>query len=123
MSQRIILITASVFGFLGVAIGAFGAHALKATLEANNRVETFELGTRYQFYHVLALLATGILVEKFPGMSTAAILFVAGMVVFSGSLYILSLTGQTMWGAVTPIGGLLLLAGWGMMAWSFIKSH
>jgi uncharacterized membrane protein YgdD (TMEM256/DUF423 family) len=123
MTQRIILITASVFGFLGVAIGAFGAHALRATLEANNRAETFELATRYQFYHVLAMLAAGILAEKFPGMSTVAMLFAAGTIVFSGSLYILSLTGQTAWGAVTPIGGLLLLGGWIMMAWNFFKAR
>ncbi len=123
MNQRIILITASILGFLSVAIGAFGAHALKATLEANNRTETFELATRYQFYHALALLAAGILAEKFPGMSTSAMLFVAGTLVFSGSLYILSLTGQTMWGAVTPIGGLLLLSGWAVMAWSFFRTH
>ncbi|HWA33790.1 MAG TPA: DUF423 domain-containing protein [Cyclobacteriaceae bacterium] len=123
MSQRIILVIASILGFFAVAIGAFGAHALKATLEANGRAETFELGTRYQFYHALALLVAGILAEKFPGMSTAAILFAAGTIVFSGSLYILSLTGQTMWGAVTPIGGLLLLGGWALMAWSFFKGR
>ncbi len=123
MNQRLILLAASILGFLSVAVGAFGAHALKATLEANNRVETFELATRYQFYHALALLAAGILAEKFPGMGTSAILFIAGTLVFSGSLCILSLTGQTIWGAVTPIGGLLLLGGWAMMVWSFFRAH
>ncbi len=123
MTQRIILIIASVCGFLAVALGAFGAHALKPVLEANGRVETFELATRYQFYHALAILAAGILAEKFPGMGTPAVLFLAGTIIFSGSLYILSLTGQTMWGAVTPFGGVLLLAGWLSLGWVCYKAN
>jgi uncharacterized membrane protein YgdD (TMEM256/DUF423 family) len=123
MSQRLILITSSILGFLSVAIGAFGAHALKTVLTATGRGETFELATRYQFYHALAMLATGILVEKFPAAGPAAIFFLTGTIIFSGSLYILSLTGQTMWGAVTPFGGLLLLAGWLWLAWAFFKNN
>jgi uncharacterized membrane protein YgdD (TMEM256/DUF423 family) len=122
MSQRIILIIASILGFLGVAIGAFGAHALKTILESNGRSETFELGTRYQFYHTFALLAAGILADKIPGMNIAAIFFLAGTIIFSGSLYILSLTGQTIWGAITPIGGILLLSGWLALVWAFYKN-
>lgn len=123
MTQRIILIIASACGFLAVALGAFGAHALKTVLESNGRVETFELASRYQFYHALAILAAGILADKYPGMGTSAILFLAGTIIFSGSLYILSLTGQTMWGAVTPVGGVLLLAGWLSLAWAFYKGN
>lgn len=123
MTQRIILIIASACGFLAVALGAFGAHALKTILESNGRVETFELATRYLFYHALAILAAGILAEKFPGMTTPALLFLAGTIIFSGSLYILSLTGQTMWGAVTPVGGVLLLAGWLSFGWAFYKGN
>ncbi|CAN5586028.1 DUF423 domain-containing protein [soil metagenome] len=123
MSQRIILITASVFGLLAVGLGAFGAHAFKTVLTTNGRLETYELASRYQFYHALALLMTGLLMDKFPSISTSATFFIGGMIIFSGSLYILSLTNQTWWGAVTPIGGVLLLCGWGTLGWNFYKGN
>ncbi|CAN5356552.1 DUF423 domain-containing protein [soil metagenome] len=122
MTQRTILIIASISGFLSVGIGAFGAHALKAILTANGRLETFELASRYQFYHSLALLFVGLLAEKFPGMGTSAIFFLLGMIIFSGSLYALSLTNQTWWGAITPIGGICLLIGWGYLGWVIYKN-
>jgi len=122
MTQRIVLITSSVFGLLAVGIGAFGAHALKGILTANGRTETYELASRYHFYHALALLMVGLLIEKFPGLGASALFFIAGMVVFSGSLYALAITNQTWLGAITPIGGVFLLLGWGSLTWAFFKS-
>lgn len=121
MNQRKTLILASLFGTLAVALGAFGAHALKATLAASGRNETFELAVRYQFYHTLSLLGTGILMEKFPVLKTSAMLFSSGIIIFSGSLYTLALTNQTWWGAVTPFGGLLLIAGWVALGLAFLR--
>ena len=123
MTQRSLLITASLFGALAVALGAFGAHALKQVLLATGRLDTYELAVRYQFYHTLALLTAGILIEKFPSLKMAAILWVAGIVVFSGSLYLLALTNQTLWGAVTPLGGAALIAGWLSFGWGIWKEH
>ena len=123
MTQRTILIIASITGFLSVAIGAFGAHALKAILTANNRLETFELASRYQFYHALAICFVGLLAEKFPGIGTSAIFFLAGIIIFSGSLYALSLTNQTWFGAITPIGGICLLIGWGYFGWAVYRGR
>ncbi|MBI3289623.1 MAG: DUF423 domain-containing protein [Elusimicrobia bacterium] len=93
--------------FLAVALGAFGAHALKGRL-APEMLAVFETGVRYQAYHALALL----LLAALRGPSKAGWCFTAGIIVFSGSLYVLALTGVRQWGAATPIGGLLFLAGW-----------
>ncbi len=115
MSARLILQLAAVLGALTVAIGAFGAHALRPMLEASGRLDTFETAVRYQFYHLLALLAVGVLAVARPdlrGLDTAALLWLAGIVVFSGSLYAICFTGITKFGAVAPLGGLLLIAGW-----------
>jgi len=99
---------------LGVGIGAFGAHGLKPLLTANGRLETFELAVRYQFYHAFALLITGIVMQFFPNRAFrwASILFLAGILIFSGSLYTLSLTGITVLGAITPLGGVAYIGGW-----------
>ncbi len=121
MNQRNSLITASLFGALAIGLGAFGAHALQSILESTGRVDTFELAVRYQFYHTLALLATGILIEKFPSLGITAILFSIGIIIFSGSLYILSLTDQPWWGAITPVGGVALGAGWLNFFWVLYK--
>jgi len=123
MSQRSILLVAGAFGFLAVAIGAFGAHAWKDVLMANGRIETFQLAVQYQFYHTMAILAVGILIEKFSGLRTAFLFFTAGIIIFSGSLYILSLSNQTWWGAVTPLGGLALMAGWLSLVYSVVKQN
>lgn len=114
MDQRKTLLTAVIFGGLAVAIGAFGAHALKPVLEQNARTETFELAVRYQFYHSFALLFAGALMHQFPSrhIGRAALCFAVGIVIFSGSLYILSLSGIRMLGAITPLGGVLFIAGW-----------
>ncbi|UPL47835.1 DUF423 domain-containing protein [Hymenobacter sublimis] len=115
MTARLILQLAALLGALGVGIGAFGAHGLRKMLEASGRFETFETAVRYQFYHALALLAVGILLHVKPelrSLGTVAWLWLGGVLVFSGSLYVLCLTGITKLGAVTPIGGVLLVAGW-----------
>jgi len=115
MTARLLLQLAAVMGGLGVAIGAFGAHALHDTLAKAGRLETFETAVRYQFYHVLALLAIGVLWAARPELRTLGTtgwLWLGGIVVFSGSLYALCFTGITKLGAVAPIGGLLFLAGW-----------
>lgn len=112
----------SVFLFLAVAFGAFGAHALKARLSPDMLV-IFETGVRYQFYHALGLLFVGLLQLTRPSSSLmmAGSAFVAGILVFSGSLYILSLTGVRWWGAITPLGGLSFLVGWALLFWSTFK--
>ncbi|WP_035558650.1 DUF423 domain-containing protein [Hymenobacter sp. IS2118] len=115
MTARLILQLAALLGGLGVAIGAFGAHALRPMLEKSGRFDTFETAVRYQFYHVLALLAIGVLWALRPelrALGTTGWLWVGGILVFSGSLYALCFTGITKLGAVAPIGGLLLLGGW-----------
>lgn len=121
MKSNTILILAALLGALTVALGAFGAHALKSTLMANGRLETYELAVRYQFFHVLALITIGILHDRIKGLTTAAVLMVIGIFIFSGSLYILSLANQPMWGAVTPFGGIALIAGWLAFAWAVYR--
>lgn len=93
--------------FLAVGLGAFGAHALKARLTPE-MLAIFETGVKYQVYHALALL----LLASLRGPSKAAWCFTFGIALFSGSLYLLALTGVRKWGAVTPVGGVLFLAGW-----------
>lgn len=114
MNQRITFMTGVVLAGLGVAIGAFGAHALRPILEENARTETFELAVRYQFYHAFAILFSGILMQHFHPryLNRAVICFAAGIFIFSGSLYALSISGITILGAITPIGGVLFIAGW-----------
>ncbi len=107
-----------VFGFLAVAAGAFGAHALRARL-GPDLLAVWETAARYQMYHALALLAVALAAGHAPGvrsLGTAGWLFTAGIVVFSGSLYALALTGVRALGAITPLGGLGFLAGWALLA-------
>jgi len=122
MNQRHTLLLASLFGTIAVGLGAFGAHALKSMLEATGRDHTYELAVRYNFFHALALLGTAALIDKYPGLKAASWLFASGILVFSGSLYVLALTNQSAWGAVTPFGGLLLIAGWISMGWIAARS-
>jgi len=123
MNQRQTLTTAAILGMLGVLVGAFGAHALKPTLMASGRLETYELAVRYQFYHAFALLCTGILMHQFLSkrLQYAAILFVLGVIFFSGSLYVLCFTGIGVLGAITPIGGTLLIAAWIFLALGVVQ--
>ena len=122
--NKFALISGTVFGFLTVAIGAFGAHGLKGILEANNRVATFETAVQYQSFHALALLLVGLLAMKIDSnlLTYAAYMFTVGTIIFSGSLYTLSITNLTFLGAITPIGGLLFLVGWGMLLVSIVKN-
>ena len=105
-----------------MALGAFGAHALKARLDAD-LLAVFEVGVRYLMYHAFALLAVGWAQSRWPGpvLDASGWLFVAGTAIFSGSLYALSLTGEKWLGAVTPVGGLALLGGWLCLAWGTWK--
>src|SRR3954470_21077160 len=104
--------------FIGVALGAFAAHGLKARLDPT-MLATFETGVRYQMYHALGLLAVGWECTRWPGWATTSSgwLFIAGIVIFSGSLYALALTRERWLGAITPIGGLAFLAGCLSLAW------
>jgi uncharacterized membrane protein YgdD (TMEM256/DUF423 family) len=119
MTQRQLLITASVLGFASVALGAFGAHALKETLLMHGKTDTFELAVRYQFYHTLVLLFLGL--HPSQQHKTAALLFLTGIILFSGSLYFLALANSTSLVLVTPVGGLFLLAGWAKLIFTFSK--
>jgi uncharacterized membrane protein YgdD (TMEM256/DUF423 family) len=106
---------AAVLGALAVGIGAFGAHGLADILASHGRAETFETAVKYHFYHTLAILAVAILSIKFPdnkNLNRAGILFLIGILIFSGSLYILSLSGITWLGAITPLGGVAFILGW-----------
>ncbi len=121
MGRRLVIIGAF-FGLLGVAIGAFGAHGLEATLKANGRQSAFDTAVQYQFIHALALLFVSSAIRRWPGDLTraAGILFVIGTVFFSGSLYILAIFNIPLMGAVAPIGGIVLILGWLcliLMAW------
>jgi uncharacterized membrane protein YgdD (TMEM256/DUF423 family) len=104
---------------MAVALGAFGAHALKARLDPS-LLATFEVGVRYQMAHALALLAVAWACTRWPGSTVNASgwLFVAGTVLFSGSLYVLALTGARWLGAITPLGGAAWLAAWACLAWA-----
>jgi uncharacterized membrane protein YgdD (TMEM256/DUF423 family) len=109
----------SLSALIAVAAGAFGAHGLKSRLTPE-MLAVFETGVRYQMAHALALLATAWASARWPGGAVhgAGWLFVAGTLLFSGSLYVLGLTGQRGWGAVTPVGGLAWLVAWALLAWS-----
>lgn len=120
--QKFVLITASALGAFSVMIGAFGAHMLQELLETKGRVGTFETAVQYQFYHTLALLAVGLLMFKIEDklLDYAAISLIAGIIIFCGSLYLLSISGYRWLGMITPIGGLFFIAGWILL---FIVSY
>jgi uncharacterized membrane protein YgdD (TMEM256/DUF423 family) len=121
--DRLFFIIGSLSAFVAVALGAFAAHGLKARLSPE-MLATFETGARYQMYHALALLAVGWACTRWPGAAVNASgwLFVAGTLLFSGSLYALALTGTRALGAITPFGGLAFLAGWLCLAWATIAA-
>ena len=114
---RIFFLLGSLFALLAVAAGAFGAHALRARLTPD-LLAVFETGVRYQMYHSFALFVVAGASTRWPArpVRTAGWLFVAGILVFSGSLYLLALTGERWLGAITPLGGLCFLAGGGALA-------
>ncbi|MDA3921006.1 MAG: DUF423 domain-containing protein [Salinisphaera sp.] len=111
---RLTLIAAAAYGGLAVCLGAFGAHALSSRLSLEMQA-VWHTAEQYQFYHALALLALGLLMRSGltgTAMTTAAWCFIAGTMIFSGSLYVLAGSGIRILGAVTPIGGVLLIVGW-----------
>jgi uncharacterized membrane protein YgdD (TMEM256/DUF423 family) len=121
--DRLFFLIGAVSAFIGVAAGAFGAHGLKGRLDAD-MLATFEVGVRYQMYHAFALIAAAWAAARWPGALPVAAgwLFLAGTIIFSGSLYLLSLTGHRWLGAITPVGGLAFLAGWLCLAGACWKS-
>lgn len=123
--NNLFLVLAGVNGFIAVSLGAFAAHGLKNMLGAD-LLATFQTGVQYHMYHSLALLTVGILVLQFPaqtGLRIAGYLFLAGILIFSGSLYVLALSGIRWLGAITPIGGVAFLGGWAMLAWSMLRAQ
>jgi uncharacterized membrane protein YgdD (TMEM256/DUF423 family) len=122
--DRVFFALGSLLALLAVAAGAFGAHALRSRLTPE-MLSAFEVGARYHMYHALALLAVAWAGTRWPGgaVTAAGWLFLAGIVVFSGSLYLLSLTGQRWLGAITPLGGVAFMLGWLMLAWSAWKAQ
>ncbi|WP_297337851.1 DUF423 domain-containing protein [Algoriphagus sp.] len=125
MNSKQIIQLAAILGALAVGIGAFGAHGLEDLLAKNGRTETFEIAVKYHFYHAIALLLVGILsttkVSYHRGLSFSAINLIIGILIFSGSLYILSISNITWLGAVTPIGGIAFIVGWIGIFWTVTK--
>ena len=117
--DRFFFAAGSLMAFLAVALGAFAAHALKLRLSPD-MMNIFEIGVRYHMYHSLGLLAVAWATSRWPesNVPLAGWSFLFGIVVFSGSLYVLSLTGIRWFGAITPIGGVAFLIGWAIMVWS-----
>jgi uncharacterized membrane protein YgdD (TMEM256/DUF423 family) len=111
-----------VLGLLGVAAGAFGAHALEGAVTPE-RLAVFETAARYHLVHALAIVLAGAMAAWLPLARVAGWLFTAGIVVFAGSLYLLVLLDAGWLGAVTPIGGLAFMAGWGVLGWAGLRSR
>ena len=114
--DRVFIAIGAVSGCLAVAAGAFGAHSLRARLGAE-MLDVFQTGVTYQMYHALALIGVGILLARFssvgsPWLTVSGWLFLAGSILFSGSLYLLALSGTPWLGAITPLGGVAFLVGW-----------
>ena len=123
-NAQLFLVTGAVLAFLGVTLGAFGAHALKVRLAAD-MLAIYQTAVQYHLVHALGIVLIGILVQMLPAskwLPIAGWTMVAGTIVFSGSLYALSLTGIRLLGAITPLGGLALLAAWLLLAIGVAKS-
>ncbi|EIK98538.1 hypothetical protein PMM47T1_00830 [Pseudomonas sp. M47T1] len=123
---RQFLMLAAFFGFTGVGLGAFAAHGLKDRL-SSEYLAVFHTGVNYQLIHALVLLAIAVLSVQLPSrlINAAGVMFCIGIVLFSGSLYLLTLTGVRVFGVITPFGGLAFLTGWaclGMAAWNLGKA-
>jgi uncharacterized membrane protein YgdD (TMEM256/DUF423 family) len=121
--DRLFFALGALFGGLGVAAGAFGAHALRDHL-APERLVQYELAVRYQLYHAFALIAAAWAVQRWPDSSAnlAGWLFVVGIVIFCGTVYALSFGSPRWFGAITPIGGVSLIAGWALLFWAAVRS-
>jgi len=120
---RKILISGAIVALLGVATGAFGAHGLRPLL-SEHMLNVFETGVRYHLFHALGMLAAGLSLAYAPirYFKFAAWAFFLGIILFSGSLYALSVSGVRALGIITPFGGLCFLVGWGLLAWGYWKS-
>ena len=120
--ERLFVIIGALSGAIGVAAGAFGAHALRARLEPR-LLEVFETGARYQMYHAIAMVAAAWVVTRFPGSlaNASGWLFLAGTLLFSGSLYAMAFTGIRALGAITPLGGVCFIAGWACLALAALR--
>lgn len=118
--ENLFFLIGTLSGALAVVLGAFGAHGLEERLTPE-KLDTYQIGVRYHFYHSLALVAVGLAQGIWPGaglLTTAGWLFVVGILLFSGSLYLLAVTGPRWLGAITPLGGLAFIAGWVVMAFA-----
>lgn len=120
---RIFFVAASLSALVAVALGAFAAHMLKQKL-STEMFNIFEVGVRYHMYHALGLFVVAWACTQFPdaNLEIAGYLFIAGTIIFSGSLYVMSLTEMRWLGAITPIGGVCFLAGWLVLAWKVWKA-
>ncbi|MEO9871460.1 DUF423 domain-containing protein [Ekhidna sp.] len=122
--HKLFLIISSISGIIAVGLGAFGAHALKNKLQTEGTFDTYQTAIQYQFYHTLALMGIAILLTKYQNswLNYAGYSMTFGMLIFSGSLYILCFTGMKWLGAITPIGGLLLILGWVFVLLAALKT-
>jgi uncharacterized membrane protein YgdD (TMEM256/DUF423 family) len=124
MTARLCVLAGAIALAAAVALGAFGAHAIKERIAAES-FSIYQTAVQYQFWHVLGLLGVGILMAQWPGtplLAWSAWLLIAGLILFSGSLYALALTGASWLGAVTPLGGTAFIAAWLFVAWSALKA-
>lgn len=124
MKKNYFLLFAALFGMLAVILGAFGAHGLEKLVDAK-MLQRFHTGVEYQFYHALALGLTGFVWQTKSSVwfARAAWAFMAGILIFSGSLYVYVLTGISKFGMITPFGGLAFITGWGLLAWGIWNSE
>lgn len=124
-TQKRILIAGAILAGVAVGLGAFGAHALKPLLQENGRVDTFELATRYHFYHAFQLLVVGALYPTFSSRfwRASAWMSVIGILLFSGSLYVMSIFNTTRVALITPLGGVCFIAAWSLMAWAIYRTE
>ena len=125
MTQKLILSIAALCGALAVGLGAFGAHALKAKLEAADRLSTYQTAVQYHFLHTIVLLIIGLLMYKIQSnwLNYSAYMMIAGLLFFSGSLYALCFSGVKWLGAITPIGGVFFILGWLFMFIAIYKTR
>ena len=125
MIQKLILSIAALCGALAVGLGAFGAHALKAKLEAADRLSTYQTAVQYHFFHTIVLLIIGLLMYKIQSnwLNYSAYIMIAGLLFFSGSLYALCFSGIKWLGAITPIGGVFFILGWLFMFIAIYKAR
>lgn len=121
-TSKFFMVAGAILGGLGVALGAFGAHGLKSMVTPD-RLQVFETAVRYEMYHAVALLFVGWMMQQagMAGLAKSGWMFLAGTLIFSGSLYVLVLTDTRWLGAITPLGGVAFVLGWAFLAWECLK--